>query len=288
MEFHGNLPKIELLAITVRTVMLVLVLFLTSCSISGFGAYDSTPKKPVFHKIKKGESLLAISSRFLTTPDEILLLNGLQGDKFLRVGQKLLVAYQYEDEDENLNSNANFGVRQASIRQSSNIPSQNNSYSDKPSMFSGGVLGWPLAKASRIVSGFGPRSGTFHDGLDLASPSGTTVLAAQDGIVAYSGSDLGGYGNLLVIKGRDNLITVYAHNRSLDVSRGESVKKGQKIAEVGETGKAEGPHLHFEVRAKDKRGRAVAVDPLPLLKPSEDKPRYRVNDSLEPLLAWLR
>lgn len=265
-----------------------------ACNVGGFGAYDSTPKKPVYHTITKGESLLGISSKFLTTPDEILLLNGLQGDKYLRVGQKLLVAYQYEDEDENFHKKEVGGIRTVSLRNDSikNVPSLpkagGESYSDKPTIFTGGALHWPLIEASRIVSGFGPRRGTFHDGLDLASPSGTKVLAAHDGIVAYSGSDLGGYGNLLVIKGNDNLITVYAHNRTLDVERGDKVKKGQKIAEVGETGKAEGPHLHFEVRAKDKRGRAIAVDPLPLLKPTDNKPRFRVNESLEPLLAWLR
>ncbi len=259
--------------------------FISGCAISGFGAYDSTPKKPVFHTIVKGESLLGISSRFLTTPDEILLLNGLQGDKFLRVGQRLLVAYQYEDEDSSLHliNGPSASITNASLREG-----DNNTYSDKPTIFSGGALNWPLIEASRIVSNFGPRSGSFHDGLDLASPIGTKVLAAHDGIVAYSGSDLGGYGNLLVVKGSDNLITVYAHNRSLKASKGENVKRGQVIAEVGMTGKTEGPHLHFEVRAKDSRGRAVAVDPLPLLKPSKNKPRYRVNDSLEPLLAWLR
>ncbi len=285
--------------------------FLSSCSFQGFGAEEAELKRPVYHFVKKGESLLGISSKFYSTPDEVLILNGLQTAKSLRVGQKLLVGYRYPDEDENLNP-IKKPSKNPSREDNSLVPEfRNASIVDSPIkngntsvrspvdeksgggvsvnsvMFSGGRVQWPLDRAARIVSGFGPRWGTFHDGIDLASPQGTPVLAAHKGVVAYAGSDLGGYGNLVVLKGDDGLISVYAHNKRLDVDQGDKISKGQKIAEVGETGKAEGPHLHFEIRSKDKRGRAVAVDPIPLLKPIDERPRFRVNESLSPLLAWL-
>lgn len=258
---------------------LLVFLILPSCSFGGFGAQSGSPALPIYHSIKKGESLLGISGKYQSTPDEVLLLNGLQTIRSLRVGQRLLVGYRYPDEEKPQ-------VVRASIRGSSLPPSK--PHSEQMVSFSGGRLAWPLSTPARIVSGFGPRRSAFHDGLDIAAPSGTPILAAHNGIIAYSGSDLGGYGNLLVLKGDDGLISVYAHNRKNLVRKGAKVSSGQKIAELGATGRAEGPHLHFEVRTKDKRGRAVAVDPLPLLKKEADsKPRFRVNESLQPLLAWL-
>lgn len=265
----------------------------------GFGSNEGVPAKPVYHVISKGESLLGISGRYQATPDEILMLNGLQTTKHFRVGQRLLVGYQYPDDPKN----NDMEIQRASLKEeqvrgktsthaSLHDHGAQNTKPDlksKEVLYRNGRILWPLERSARLVSGFGPRWGTFHDGLDFAAPTGTKVLAAHTGIVAYAGSDLGGYGKLLVIKGDDGLITVYAHNSMLNVSQGSKVNRGDYIAEVGATGKAEGPHLHFEVRARDKRGKAVAIDPLPLLKPLEEqeKPRFRINDSLQPLLAWL-
>jgi murein DD-endopeptidase MepM/ murein hydrolase activator NlpD len=161
----------------------------------------------------------------------------------------------------------------------------NVSYRAPKAGLSGAKLFWPVADG-RLVSSFGPRNGSFHDGVDIACSSGTPVYAAHSGTVLYSDNKLSGYGNLLIVKGNDQLITVYAHNRKLLAKAGSSVKRGQMIAEVGSTGRSSGPHLHFEVRTKDRRGRTVAVDPLPLLNDTiRSKPRYRVNESLTPLLA---
>ncbi len=262
-------------------------------SFGGFGSQDGVPAKPMYHVIAKGESLLGISGKYQATPDEILLLNGLQTTNYFKVGQRLLVGYRYP-EDEIIDSIPS--TRTASGLDTNNKPkvvraSLNSDSKSVPSgsvKYEGGRILWPLVQSARIVSGFGPRWGTFHDGLDLAAPTGTKVIAAHSGTVAYAGSDLGGYGKLIVIKGEDGLISVYAHNSALLVSQGKKVSRGDSIAKVGATGKAEGPHLHFEIRTRDKRGKAVAVDPLPLLIPDEKtKPRYRINDSLQPLLAWL-
>jgi murein DD-endopeptidase MepM/ murein hydrolase activator NlpD len=150
-----------------------------------------------------------------------------------------------------------------------------------------GKLLWPTF-GGELVSGFGRRSGTFHDGLDIAAPTGTPVRAAHDGVVVYSSNELSGYGNLIILQSSSSLITVYGHNSRLLVKKGEKVRKGDTIARVGATGRAQGPHLHFEVRMRDRKGRYVAVDPLPLLGPEQNpQTRFRVNESLTPLLARL-
>lgn len=106
---------------------------------------------------------------------------------------------------------------------------------------------WPL-KALRITSAFGRRWGRQHAGIDLRARKGTPVLAALSGIVAYAGSRLSGYGEMLIIKHAWGLSTVYAHNSKLLVQAGDLVKRGQLIAYSGKTGDADAPHLHFEVR----------------------------------------
>lgn len=106
---------------------------------------------------------------------------------------------------------------------------------------------WPLEHV-KVTSPFGLRSGEFHDGLDLQAPTGTAVYAAQSGVVAYSGQKIKGYGNLVVLKHSGGLSTIYAHNSKLLVKKGQKVKRGEKIALSGNTGKSTGPHLHFEVR----------------------------------------
>ena len=145
------------------------------------------------------------------------------------------------------------------------------------------LLAWPIDKP-RIVSKFGPRGRSFHDGIDMAAPSGTPVYSAHDGVVRYSGWGYGGYGRLLVID-NGSLSTVYAHNKRLHVRRGQVVRRGELIAEVGSSGRSSGPHLHFELQTIDSRGRLVSVDPLPILENSRRKPRYRVNETFSAILA---
>lgn len=115
---------------------------------------------------------------------------------------------------------------------------------------------WPL-RALRITSAFGGRWGRRHAGVDLRARRGTPVLAALSGIVAFAGSRLSGYGEMLIVKHAWGLSTVYAHNSKLLVKTGDLVKRGQTIALSGQTGEATAPHLHFEVR-----DRGEPQDPL--------------------------
>lgn len=118
---------------------------------------------------------------------------------------------------------------------------------------------WPVR--GRVISTYGTDSeGTHNDGINIAAPAGTPVLAADAGEVAYAGNELKGYGNLILLKHAGGFISAYAHNESLLVKRGDKVVRGQPIAKVGATGAVAQPQLHFEIR----RG-ARALDPTEYL-----------------------
>ncbi len=118
---------------------------------------------------------------------------------------------------------------------------------------------WPLE--GKVISRFGPRDGGQHnDGINILAPRGAPVRAAENGVVAYAGEDLHGFGKLLLIKHADGWVTAYAHNDGLLVARGDTVKRGQTIARVGSSGNVARPQLHFELR----RG-TEAINPQTLL-----------------------
>jgi murein DD-endopeptidase MepM/ murein hydrolase activator NlpD len=118
---------------------------------------------------------------------------------------------------------------------------------------------WPVK--GRVIAGFGPKpNGQQNDGINLAVPEGTPVKAAEDGVVAYAGNELKGYGNLVLIRHPNGYVTAYAHAKELLVKRGDPIKRGQTIANSGQTGNVDAPQLHFEVR----KGPAP-LDPLPML-----------------------
>jgi murein DD-endopeptidase MepM/ murein hydrolase activator NlpD len=123
------------------------------------------------------------------------------------------------------------------------------------------VFSWPTA--GEITSSFGPRGKSHHDGIDISAPEGVPIRAAAPGYVIFSGI-LRGYGNVIVIEHPYGLNTVYAHNQKNLVRTGTRVPRGSVIALLGQTGRASGPNLHFEVR----RGK-VARDPMRYLPMSD-------------------
>lgn len=127
---------------------------------------------------------------------------------------------------------------------------------------------WPLTTvAVTIGSPFGARWGKPHEGIDLPAPVGTPVFAAADGRVVYAGHGVRGYGNMIVVKHAGDLLTVYAHNSALLVAQGQPVRAGDRIALVGQSGHATGPHLHFEVRSGQ-----IPRDPMNYLPDALPKP----------------
>ncbi|MBR1545042.1 MAG: M23 family metallopeptidase, partial [Alphaproteobacteria bacterium] len=110
---------------------------------------------------------------------------------------------------------------------------------------------WPVN--GKVISSYGIKSnGKRNDGINISAKIGTPVIAAENGIVAYAGNELKGLGNLVIIKHDKDYMTIYAHNETVLVRKGEMVKRGDKIATVGKTGRVTTPQLHFEIREKTK------------------------------------
>ncbi len=118
---------------------------------------------------------------------------------------------------------------------------------------------WPVR--GKVIAAYGAKTnGKANDGINLAVPEGTPVKAAEDGVVAYSGNELKGYGNLVLIRHANGYVTAYAHASELLVKRGDTIKRGQVIAKSGQSGEVGSPQLHFEIR----KG-SSPVDPLQFL-----------------------
>lgn len=117
-------------------------------------------------------------------------------------------------------------------------------------------LDWPVDEA-RMTRGYLPNRKRPHLGLDLASPKGTPILSAHNGLVIYTGRDFKGFGKMVLIEGANGWATLYAHLDKIQVKEGLRVLQGQRIGTMGRTGRATGVHLHFELRKA--RG---PVDPL--------------------------
>ena len=119
---------------------------------------------------------------------------------------------------------------------------------------------WPVR--GKILSNYGSKSnGLFNDGINISASRGASVVAAENGVVAYAGNEVKGMGNLIIIQHSDGWMTVYAHMDSLGVRRGARVNVGQKIGTVGQSGKVDKPQLHFEIRKGTK-----AYNPIQYLK----------------------
>jgi len=118
---------------------------------------------------------------------------------------------------------------------------------------------WPIeGKVSDVFEEVEDRR---HQGIDISSPLGTPIRASHNGMVIYSNNTIKGYGNMIILRHSEEYVTVYAHNQVNLVEEGTWVEKGQFIGKVGQTGRASGPHLHFEIRKNNK-----TLDPMLFLK----------------------
>lgn len=138
---------------------------------------------------------------------------------------------------------------------------QNKVYPGRPIPRGDGefTLDWPVDLA-RLTQKFNLHKARPHWGLDLAANRGTPILAAHEGTVIYVGNGFSGYGNLVIIEYDDRWATFYSHLDSTFVREGNYVQQGQRIASMGDTGRATGVHLHFELRYQER-----PLDPLKYL-----------------------
>ncbi len=130
---------------------------------------------------------------------------------------------------------------------------------DEPPPRAGRTFAWPVR--GRILSTFGQKpDGMHNDGINIAARAGSGVISAENGVVVYAGSEVRGFGNLVLVRHADGWITAYAHLDRVLVQKGQKVSRGQAIATVGSSGGVDQPQLHFEIR----RG-TQAVDPAKFL-----------------------
>jgi len=198
------------------------------------------------YTVAKGDTVERIAHRAGISPVEILEYNQIQNAKALKIGQIVKIPAVGPLDQE--------ALMRASLRETG---AQEISVSHVRGYV--GALAFPV-HGSLYTSPFGWRGKRFHEGTDFGAPEGTPIYAAHDGVVVLESRAHGNYGRIVVIQG-EKFITVYGHNSRNRVSIGDSVTKGDHIADVGETGRATGPHLHFETRILDPQGRYSAVDP---------------------------
>ena len=177
--------------------------------------------------IKRGDTLYGISRANGITMNDLVRINSLREPYALNVGQSLKLP-----------------GRTASIRQVAISP--------PPQISSKGFM-WPVQ--GPVISNYGPKQAGYHnDGVNIRAPKGSSVVAAESGVVVHANNKLKGYGNLILIKHQNGWVTAYAHNDKLLVKKGDQVSRGQTVAQVGSTGRVDSPQLHFEMR---KGSRAV-------------------------------
>lgn len=211
----------------------------------------SRTEKVVRYTVKSGDTLSQIASMFQVEVDDLQDWNGITDPRTLRAGQKLRIPFEQATLPKS-------GIGGATKKWD---PNTYVTTELGPAERYVGKLVWPTKDRGYLSSKFGRRWLSFHEGIDIAAATGTPIYAAHDGTVVYSGNGLSGYGNTIVVRGQD-LLTVYAHNHRNRVRKGERVRAGERIGDIGATGKATGPHLHFEVRIRDKNGKNVAINPL--------------------------
>lgn len=210
------------------------------------------------HTVRRGETLYGIARLYRVNPYALARANGLRPPYPIRAGQRLVLPGRAAGlTAKSPRRTASAGTspvtpRRPALSQKSSPPPPALT---RPPPASGKGFIWPVK--GRVVSGFGAKAGGLrNDGINIAAARGAPVKAAENGVIAYAGNELRGFGNLLLIKHSDGWVSAYAHTEKMLVKRGDRVRKGQRIATVGSTGNVKNPQLHFELR----RGNRV-LDP---------------------------
>lgn len=195
------------------------------------------PRGGVYHTVKRHQTLWRISKTYGVDMDEVARTNHIRDPSKIRVGQKIFIpgAKRVLRVDIYIED---IGGRRGRRKDPKRIA------------LARGHFIWPLR--GDVTREFGIRGTTKHDGIDISAPIGTPIKAANSGRVLYSGNEIRGYGNIILIEHGQGFITVYAHNEANNVAEGEKVRRGQIIGRVGGTGRTSGPNLHFEIRMNNR------------------------------------
>jgi murein DD-endopeptidase MepM/ murein hydrolase activator NlpD len=236
---------------------------------------------PSVHVVNHGDTMMGIARRNHISVGELARANGLPPTAQLKIGMKLNVPVKSSAVAAPVTQPA---VAQAApisaapvtklaavtadpqqkvrLAQTTNVDEAPAAEAPVKSADATGALPtfrWPVR--GKVITSYGAKTnGKSNDGINLAVPEGTPVKAAEDGVVAYSGNELKGYGNLVLVRHSNGYVTAYAHASELLVKRGDSIKRGQVIAKSGQSGEVSSPQLHFEIRKGSN-----PVDPLQFL-----------------------
>lgn len=228
-------------------------LLIAGCS--GSNSSDSGSYSGAVYTVKRGDTLYRISRTTGTSVKDLARLNGISPPYTIEVGQKLKLG---GSKTASAKSTKKSSSKTAAVRPSSSVPQ-----SSWPPV---GQRCWQWPASGKVVLPYSTAEGG-NKGIDISAARGTPVYAAGAGKVVYVGNQLRGYGNLIMIKHGEDYITAYAHNDTMLVNNGQSVKAGQKIATMGSTD-AVSVRLHFQIRY-----RATAIDPQRYLPPQGSKPK---------------
>jgi murein DD-endopeptidase MepM/ murein hydrolase activator NlpD len=236
---------------------------------------------PSVHVVNHGDTLMSIARRNHISAGELARANGLDSSAKLKIGMKLNVPVKASaaaapvaqpvvaqaapvsaPPATKLAAVTTDSQQKARLAQTTNVEEAPAAETPAKAAEATGALPtfrWPVR--GKVITGYGAKTnGKSNDGINLAVPEGTPVKAAEDGVVAYSGNELKGYGNLVLVRHSNGYVTAYAHASELLVKRGDTIKRGQIIAKSGQSGEVGSPQLHFEIRKGSN-----PVDPLQFL-----------------------
>lgn len=230
--------------------LLILLSLFISPAVSAAHKRAKPPAKPkgITHVVETGQTLFRISQAYQVKVAVVMEANRLKPSTPLKVGQRLFIPGAKSVKKVEAYRPLSTQEREVLERSLSEevVPLPPPTEPPRPRVKTDAELVWPLV--GPINSPFGPRWGKFHAGIDIGSPYYQEVVAALDGEVVYADATKGPLGKAVVLQHGGGLRTVYAYLSIIIAHEGDTTRQGQAIGGVGDTGRATGPHLHFEVR----------------------------------------
>jgi murein DD-endopeptidase MepM/ murein hydrolase activator NlpD len=229
-------------------------LLVTSCSQKRVAPEGRPPRqekkvvrKGVYHVVKRHQTLYRICKTYEVDIHEVASINGITDHSKIQAGQRIFIPGARK-------------VLKVEIIIDDVAAEQVETERERAkAVYKKMDFIWPVE--GKCTNPFEDNERRRHQGIDISCSSGTPIKASNAGIVIYAGSTIKGYGNMIIVRHSEEYVTVYAHNQVNLVKERDRIEKGQVIGKVGQTGRATGPHLHFEIRRNNK-----PVDPLPYLK----------------------